>query len=98
MTSFLKRRKVKLGQQTERVFMQKQPSEGFFKKRVIINFAEFTRKHLYRNPFLVFSCEFCKICKNTFFAEQHQTTASDYSSINTSEGSTANETELRDKN
>ena len=30
----------------------------------------------------VFSCEFCKIRKNTFFAEHHQTTASDYSSIN----------------
>ena len=37
--------------------------------------------------FLVFSCEFCGICKNTFFAEQHRTTASDYSSINSSEGS-----------
>ena len=28
-----------------------------------------------------FSCKFCKIRKNTFFAEHHQTTASDYSSI-----------------
>ena len=37
--------------------------------------------------FLVFSCEFCEICKNNFFAEQHRTTASDYSSINSSEGS-----------
>ena len=26
------------------------------------NFAEFTGRHLYRNPFLVFSCEFCNIC------------------------------------
>ena len=34
----------------------------------------------------VLSCEFCEICKNTFFAEHHQTTASDYSSINSSEG------------
>ena len=25
------------------------------------NFAEFTGRHLYRNPFLVFSCEFCEI-------------------------------------
>ena len=32
--------------------------------------------------FLVLSCEFCEICKKTFFAEQQQTTASDYSSIN----------------
>ena len=30
----------------------------------------------------VFSCEFWKIRKNTFFAEHHETTASDYSSIN----------------
>ena len=31
----------------------------------------------------VFSCEFCKIRPNTFFAEhQHQTTASDYSNNN----------------
>ena len=37
--------------------------------------------------FLVFSCEFCEICKNTFFAEQQWMTAFDYSSINSSEGS-----------
>ena len=37
--------------------------------------------------FLVFSCEFCEICKNTLFLEQHRTTASDYSSINSSQGS-----------
>ena len=68
--------------------MQKQPSEGFFKKCVVRNFAEFKRKHLCRNPFfLVFSCELCEICKNIFFAEQRGTTASDYSSINSSEGS-----------
>ena len=36
--------------------------------------------------FLVFSCEFCEICKNIFFVEQHWTTASDYSSIKSSEG------------
>ena len=30
----------------------------------------------------VFPCEFCKICKNTLFAEHHRTTASYYSSIN----------------
>ena len=67
--------------------MWKQLSEGFFKKGVMRNFAEFTRKHLYRNLFLVFSCEFFEICKNTFFAEQHRTTTFDYSSINSSEGS-----------
>ena len=32
--------------------------------------------------FLVFSCELCEICKKTFFAEQHWTSASAYSSIN----------------
>ena len=30
----------------------------------------------------VFSCEFWKIRKDIFFAEHHQKTASDYSSIN----------------
>ena len=37
--------------------------------------------------FLVFSCEFREICKNSFFAEHHWTAASDYSSVNSSEGS-----------
>ena len=36
-----------------------------FKKGVMRNFAQFTRKHLYCNPFLVFSCEFCEICKSS---------------------------------
>ena len=31
---------------------------------------------------LVFPCNFCKICKDTFFAEQYRTTASHYNSIN----------------
>ena len=35
--------------------------------------------------FLVFSCQFCETCKNTFFAEQYRTTDSDYSSINSSQ-------------
>ena len=72
--------------------MQKQPFEGFFKKGVMRNFAEFTRKHLQRNLFLVFSCEFCEICKNTFLAEQLRTTAFDYSSINSREVVLANQT------
>ena len=46
--------------------MQKQPPEGFFKKVVMRNVAEFTRKDMYQDPFLVFSCYFCKIYKNTF--------------------------------
>ena len=36
---------------------------------------------------LVFSCEFCEICENTFFVEQHRANASDYGSINGSGGS-----------
>ena len=40
----------------------------------------------------MFSCKFWGICKNAFFAEQHRTTASDYSSINSSEVVLANET------
>ena len=42
MTSFLKRRKV---------FMQKQPSKGFFKK--VRNFAEFTNKPVLESLFLI---------------------------------------------
>ena len=62
--------------------MQKQPSERFFQKDAMRNFTELTKKHLYRNPFSTFSCEFCVICKTTFFAELHQANASNYSSIN----------------
>ena len=61
--------------------MQKQPSEGSFKKGVVRNFKELTKNHLCRNHSLVLSCEFCENRKNTFFAEQHGTTASDHSSI-----------------
>ena len=74
---------------TERVFMEKQPSVGFFKKGVMRSFAKFTRKHLCQKSETlaqVFSCEFCQICKKAFFAEHHRTTASDYSSNHSSEG------------
>ena len=66
---------------TERVFMQKQLSKSFFKKGVVRNFAKFTIKHLCRKNETVapvFSCDFCEICKITFFAEH-------YSSISSSE-------------
>ena len=53
------------------------------------NFAEFTRKRVYRNLVLVFSCEFYEIFKKTLFAEQYSATAFDYNSINSSEGSTS---------
>ena len=52
------------------------------------NFAEFTRKYLCRNLFFDVFGEFCETCNTTFFGEQHST-ASEYSSINSSEGSTA---------
>ena len=50
--------------------MQKQPSEGFYKKGIMRNFTKFTENHQ------VFPCEFCEIFKNTFFAEHFRTTAS----------------------
>ena len=40
----------------------------------------------------MFYCNFCKICKNTLVAEQHRTTASDYSTTNSSESKSANKT------
>ena len=52
--------------------MQKLPSERFFKKGAMKNLAKFTRNICAGIPFLVFSCEFCEIFKNTFFAEQHR--------------------------
>ena len=35
------------------VFMQKQPSKGLFKKGVIRNFVEFTRKHVPESLLLI---------------------------------------------
>ena len=57
------------------------------KKGVLENFTKFARKHLCQSLFFnkvaglrpeaqVFSCEFCKIFKNTFFTEHIWTTAS----------------------
>ena len=53
------------------------------KRGVIKNFAKFTGKHLCQSLFLIkketlaqiFSCEFCKICMNTFFTEHLWSTA-----------------------
>ena len=68
--------------------MLKQPSEGLFKKRCYEKFRRIYMKTSEpESLFLVFSCEFCQIFKNILFAEQHRTTAPDYSSINSSEGS-----------
>ena len=41
ITSFLKGRNVMVRKLIERVFMQKQPSAGFFKRDVMKNLAEF---------------------------------------------------------
>ena len=67
---------------------QKQPPEVFCKKGVLRNFVKFTGKHLRQSLRLqpcnfikkealaqVFSCEFYKISKNTFFTENIETTA-----------------------
>ena len=65
-----------------------QPPESFIKKGVLKNFAIFIWKDLYESLFLRynfikketpaqgFSCEFCKIFKNTFFAKHLWMTAS----------------------
>ena len=38
---------------TWKVFIQKPPSKGFFKKGVTRNFVEFTRKHFPESPFFI---------------------------------------------
>ena len=46
--------------------------------------------HLKRNSCTGSFGEFCKICKNTYFAEHYLTTASDHSRINSSEEAIGN--------
>ena len=65
---------------------QRQPPEMFYKKGNLRIFTKFTGKHLYQSTphacnFIkketlsqVFSCEFCKVSKNTFFTEHLWTT------------------------
>ena len=55
------------------------------KKGILRNFTKFTGKHLCQSFFFkkealtqMFSCEFCEICKSTFFTEQFWATASRY--------------------
>ena len=60
---------------------QKQPSEVFFKKSALRNFAKLTVKHLkifIKKETLaqVFYSEFCEISKNTFFTKHIWATAS----------------------
>ena len=63
-------------------------SDVFWKKGVLRNFVKFTGKHMYKNLFFnnftkketlaqVFSCQFCKICKNTFCYKTPPVVASD---------------------
>ena len=59
--------------------MQKQFCEGSFKKMLRVILQNTQKKICAGISFLVFSCEFCETCNITFFAEQHRTTASEYS-------------------
>ena len=58
--------------------IQKQPPEVFCRKVVLCNFIKFTGKHLCQSLFQVFSCEICKISKNTVSTEHLWTTTFDY--------------------
>ena len=58
--------------------IQKQPPEVFCRKGVLCNFIKFTEKHLCQSLFQVFSCEICKISKNTALTEHLWTSAFDY--------------------
>ena len=50
------------------MFMPKQPSEGFFKKRCYENFCRIYMKTSEpESLFWVFSCDFCEIFKNILF-------------------------------
>ena len=66
----------------------KQSSKEFFKKdEKDKKFCRIRKQtSVPESLFWCFFCEFCRTCKNIFFVEQHQTTASGYSSINSSEG------------
>ena len=65
-------RKIKLYMKTDRSSHRCSVKKGAFR-----NFAKFTGKHLCQSFFYtkVFSCEFCKISKNTFFIEHLWATA-----------------------
>ena len=72
---------------------KKQPPEEFFKKRCFQKFRKIHRKtpapeSLFSFNFIkketqrqVFSCEFCKVPKNTFFVEHLRTNGQDWSSL-----------------
>ena len=67
------------------VFFRSSHRRYSVRKSVLSNFAKFTRKHLCQSLIFnikketmaeVFSCEFCKISKNTFFTEHLRVAAS----------------------
>ena len=64
-------------------FIRKHVSKSLF----LIKLSSVDLQLKNETPAQVFLCKFCKIRKNSFFAEHHQTIASDYSSIS----STSNE-------
>ena len=69
-----------VGQYIERMFMTMQPSKEFFKKGCYEKFRRiYMKTSEAESLFLVFSCEFCKIFRSILFT--------DYSSINSTEGS-----------
>ena len=58
---------------TRKVFLQKQPFKGFFKKGVMRNFVEFTRKHFPESPF------FIKLNSVDLYFFKNETLAQDFS-------------------
>ena len=66
-------------------FFQKQPPELFYEKGVLKNFCNIHRKVAELQPYeeetpkRMFSSEYCKIFKNTYFEEHLLTAASDFS-------------------
>ena len=59
------------------------------RRSMLWEFSQNSQENIYAGiSFLVFFWESYEISKNTFFAEQHRTTTSDYSSFNSSKVST----------
>ena len=48
------------------VYLRSSHQRSYLRKGVLRNFTKFTGKHLSGSLAQVFSCEFCKISKNTF--------------------------------
>ena len=78
MTFFLKRSWGD-SKQKECLFRSSCSPKGSFKKTLWELLLNSQENICTGTSFFVFSCEFCETCKITFFAEQHLTTASEYS-------------------